>query len=114
MMLQILLVATGGFFGSILRFYISNKCDKHFIGTWIANVSGSIFLGVLLKLYLQGTIPEIIWLFLGVGFCGAYTTFSTFGNEVVQLLLAKKYRTAVRYSFSTFIVSVFIVAIVLI
>lgn len=113
MIFQVLLVAAGGFFGSMMRFFISNKTDKHFVGTWIANITGSIFLGILLKFYLQGTISENIWLFLGVGFCGAYTTFSTFGNETIQLIEAKKIRTALYYVVSSFVVSIGIVGLIL-
>ncbi|MEI3611577.1 fluoride efflux transporter CrcB [Pseudogracilibacillus sp. SO30301A] len=114
MIIQILLVATGGFFGSMLRFYISNKCHKHFIGTLIANVSGSILLGILLKYHLENAIPKSVWLILGIGFCGAYTTFSTFGNETIQLMEAKQFRSALLYVISTFFVSIGIVWSILI
>ncbi|MFD2129769.1 fluoride efflux transporter CrcB [Pseudogracilibacillus auburnensis] len=114
MMIQLLFVAIGGFFGSIIRFFISNRLNKHFFGTWIANISGSILLAILLRYYLTGTIPDYLWLLLGVGFCGAYTTFSTFGNETIQLLLAKKYQTAMYYVLSSFTLSIILVGIVLV
>lgn len=114
MIIQFLYVAIGGFFGSILRFFISNLCHKHFIGTWIANISGSISLAVLLHLYVSGTLPDFLWLLLGAGFCGAYTTFSTFGNETIQLLQAKKYWTAFYYVTSSLFISLLFVGLILV
>lgn len=107
------LVALGGFCGSITRFYISNKANQRLIGTWIANITGSIFLGLIFHFYLSNLISEQLWLFLGVGFCGAYTTFSTFGNETLQLILAKRYKVAAYYVLSSLMVALFFVFIIL-
>lgn len=95
--MTILLIAVGGFIGSILRFHISIKTKKHLLGTWIANVTGSIFLACVFHFYISGTISSAIWHFLGAGFSGAYTTFSTFSNETLLLLLEKKYVAAMKY-----------------
>src|SRR5690625_2167423 len=103
--MSILLVAAGGFIGSVMRFLLSVKANKHLIGTWIANISGSVLLAFLLHFYLHEAISENVWLFLGVGFCGAYTTFSTFGNETLFLILDKKYKRAVGYVSSSIITS---------
>lgn len=107
------LVAFGGFFGSMARFYIYEKANQRLIGTWIANITGSIFLAFIFHLYFSNLISEQLWLCLGVGFCGAYTTFSTFGNETLQLILAKRYGTAAGYVFSSLMVSLFFVVIIL-
>ena len=113
MILNFFLVAIGGGLGSMLRYFISMKCKKHFIGTWIANVSGSILLGFITRFYVDSILMEEIWLFIGVGFCGAYTTFSTFGHETIQLMLARKVTTALLYVLSSFVITIFFVSIIL-
>jgi len=114
MIASFLIVACGGFLGSILRFFISEMTNKHIIGTWFANISGSFLLGILLKYYLQGIASEAVWLFLGVGFCGAYTTFSTFGSETIQLIEKKKFGEAALYMISSFAIAIGSVVLVLI
>ncbi|MFD2045119.1 fluoride efflux transporter CrcB [Ornithinibacillus salinisoli] len=111
--MSFLFVAIGGFLGSILRFYIATKTNKHFVGTWIANITGSTILGFLFFFYHAEEISDGFWLFAGVGFCGAYTTFSTFGNETIQLLVDKKYRTALSYVVSSITVSIGVVVLTL-
>lgn len=108
-----LLVAFGGFIGSTIRYYISLKMNKHIIGTWIANITGSILLAMIVFIYNKDLISHLLWLFLGIGFCGSYTTFSTFGNEALTLIWEKRYQTAILYILSSFCLSLFFVSIVL-
>ncbi|GGB36258.1 chromosome condensation protein CrcB [Virgibacillus dakarensis] len=112
--MSFLSVAIGGFFGSILRFYISVKANKHLIGTWIANITGSILLAIAVYYQQDGLLTEWMWALFGVGFCGAYTTFSTFGNETLQLIFDKKYWTAAGYIAGSLAVSLLAVYLVLI
>jgi len=111
--MSIVLVAAGGFIGSVMRLFLSVKANKHFIGTWIANISGSVLLAFFLHFYLHEVISEDVWLFLGIGFCGAYTTFSTFGNETLLLILDKKIKKAIGYVSSSIITSLLCVWIIL-
>ena len=54
-------------------------------GTFVVNATGSLFLGVLTGLALYHAFPKTPKVILGTGFCGAYTTFSTFTFETVGL-----------------------------
>lgn len=112
--MNILLVAIGGFFGSIFRYHISLKTNKHVIGTWIANISGSLLLGVILRFHMTNQLSDWAWMLLGVGFCGAFTTFSTFGNETLELIFHKEYKRALLYIFSSLVISFVLVYISLV
>lgn len=54
-------------------------------GTFVINVTGSLVLGVIAGLALYQGLPGAPRAILGTGFCGAYTTFSTFTYESVRL-----------------------------
>jgi fluoride exporter len=85
-------VALGGAVGSALRLVLGTLIQQRAglafpVGTFVINVSGSLLLGFLLR-YAVATsamTPEIRGM-LTVGFCGGYTTFSTFSYEVAILL----------------------------
>lgn len=86
MILHGALVALGGFFGAIARFGISNWFKKRYsspfpIGTLFINLLGAFLLG-----FIIGKGANQLWqLLLGTGFMGAFTTFSTFKLENIQL-----------------------------
>lgn len=54
-------------------------------GTFTVNVAGSLILGVLLGIAAHRAVPATMVAALGTGFCGALTTYSTFGFETVRL-----------------------------
>ncbi|HEX9563596.1 MAG TPA: fluoride efflux transporter CrcB [Gemmatimonadaceae bacterium] len=89
--LQALLsVALGGAAGSVARYLIGGVIQRvgtgFPYGTLAVNVTGSFLLGVLMPVLLaRATAPEVR-LFLTIGFCGGYTTFSTFAYESTLLL----------------------------
>ena len=92
--LSILAIAIGGAFGSVSRFIVAREMGRllgNFLpyGTLIVNILGSLVLGWLATLFLdrQG-INSALRLGIAVGFLGAFTTFSTFSLESVQLLLS--------------------------
>jgi CrcB protein len=55
-------------------------------GTFVVNVTGSFLFGLITGLGLNHAFPKVPRVVLGTGFCGAYTTFSTFTFETVRLL----------------------------
>ena len=67
-------------------------------GTFVINVTGSFLLGVITGLALHHGLSRTSRIVLGTGFCGAYTTFSTFSFETVRLVeegaLAEAFRNA--------------------
>jgi fluoride exporter len=111
------LIGIGGSLGAAGRYLLGNfinkkKKSEHFpLGTWAINITGSFLLGILYKLHLTNEISDWMWLFVGVGFCGAYTTFSTFGYETITLLLSNKKILAGIYVLTSIIVSILTAAI---
>jgi CrcB protein len=90
-LVNVLLVALGGAIGSAARYlvgaFVANRFGPDFPwGTFIVNVSGSFFIGVILSLVGGGQLPAGARLFLAVGVMGGYTTFSTYSNETLQLV----------------------------
>ncbi|PFO08501.1 fluoride efflux transporter CrcB [Bacillus sp. AFS076308] len=97
-----LFVGIGGILGAIMRFqlgkWIAAKTSVAFpFGTFIINITGSFVLGFLAVLHLGKEISEWIWLLCGTGFLGAYTTFSTFGYETIQMLQKRETKNAALY-----------------
>ena len=85
--MNVWLVALGAALGAPLRWLIDNQVQSRWspvlpLGTLIANVLGSLILGFL-AYQLEPGSPAL--LLLGVGFCGALTTFSSFAWETLQL-----------------------------
>ncbi len=66
-------------------------------GTLAVNVTGSLLLGFIYA-FLEGTAVAPEWrLFAGIGFCGGYTTFSTFSYESIRLLQDGEWKGATAY-----------------
>lgn len=92
-MLKILLaIGSGSFLGGIARYLLSRGIQNLMIssfpfGTFWVNIAGSFLIGLFFGFSERGNLsnPELR-LFLTVGFCGGFTTFSTFSNENLALL----------------------------
>jgi len=104
-------VAIGAAAGGVSRYYLSlaiyQRLGANFPwGTLLVNVSGSLLLGFLMR-YALGT-PELsaeMRLLLTTGFCGGYTTFSTFSYETAMLLEDGQYERAAAYAFGSVLVA---------
>jgi len=79
----------------LLDAYIGSRFPAAFPrGTFLINVTGSLTLGLLTGLVVFGHGPAWPSAILGTGFCGAYTTFSTFTFESLRLMEDGQYRQA--------------------
>lgn len=79
-----------GMLGAPARYLVDGFVVDHTggelpVGTFVVNVTGSLFLGFLTGLVLYHAFPATPRTLLGTGFCGAYTTFSTFAYELIRL-----------------------------
>lgn len=99
-----LVIAVGGAMGALSRYtlgiWISNKWNQEFpMHTFLINITGAFLLGFLNILFIERLNVSPLWrLGIGVGFLGAFTTFSTFGNEVISLLEGGHLMTAGLYT----------------
>lgn len=106
-----LLVGFGGFIGATARFIVAHGVGALFetkcpLGTFVINVSGSFLLGVLGTLVAQKVMSnsEAMRLALGIGFLGAFTTFSTFEFETHALFDDGSWLTATTNVFASLFV----------
>jgi CrcB protein len=102
-MKQILLVFIGGGIGSALRFVIGKFLNSPISGipwgTFAANIAGSFIIGIVLGFALKyNSISANTILFLGVGFCGGFTTFSAFAYEIHVFLKAGDFTSFALYA----------------
>ena len=96
-------VAIGSAVGGVIRYLLGGAIQRALaasfpVGTLVINVTGSALLGFIFRYALEtpAVTPEIRAL-LGVGFCGGYTTFSTFSYETLTLLEDGDWRRAGLY-----------------
>ena len=108
-MINLILVATGGALGAVLRFILTNISKTLFessiYGTISVNIIGSFFIGYFITSNVGNKLSEnFINFFLIIGLLGSFTTFSAFSYEVLDLINSKKYVSTFAYIF----ISIFI------
>lgn len=101
MLKTILIVGAGGFLGSVSRYLTQVVVERYLHstfpwGTFVANIAGCFLIGLIYALSERGNLLSPEWrIFMTVGFCGGFTTFSSFAynnltmlseNNLVQLL----------------------------
>lgn len=97
--MSIFMVALGGALGAVCRYGISRlPIEANFpIATFITNLIGAFVIGFIAGVSEKNNVSEKMVLFLKTGFCGGFTTFSTFSLETVTLLNDGKYLTGGAY-----------------
>ena len=96
-MTKLLIIGMGGFFGAIARYGLSGLAHRAFgatfpYGTLAVNVVGCLLIGAVLYLVEDRTLlSPNMRMFLAVGCLGAFTTFSTFGYETLELIQDREF-----------------------
>jgi len=97
MLRSVLIVGLGGFIGTVMRFVISRYFQLHINSvfpwsTLLINILGSFLIGIIFGLSEKGDILSAEWrIFLTVGICGGFTTYSSFSNDSFILLQDKEF-----------------------
>ena len=103
MIKSMLLAGVGGFFGSCARYLVGRltagwAVTPFPIGTFAVNIIGCLLIGMLFGLAQRtNLVSQNINLLLITGFCGGFTTFSTFSNEIFILAQAKQWIVCATY-----------------
>ena len=111
MLKEIIAVFVGGGLGSVLRFLV-NKIEiiseNNFpYSTFISNFLGCFILGLVLGYFIKNENPNsILFVFLTIGLCGGFTTFSSFSNESLELIQNGEIFTFLTYSLSSLVVGI--------
>jgi CrcB protein len=96
------LIAAGGAVGSALRYLIGGAIQRSSasgfpVGTMFVNIAGCFLIGVFVRYLLNMQTSAELRALLIVGFCGGFTTFSTFSFETVGLIEGGEYARAATY-----------------
>lgn len=102
--MEYLFVAAGGMFGSLSRFIIGRSIAERVsttfpVGTFLINTGGALLLGIVTSIGLY----ENMYTLIGIGFLGAFTTFSTFMYEGFNLFRDNEKMNALVYILASFI-----------
>ena len=105
MIKNILLVGAGGALGSIARYLITclftylSICSE--LATLLVNIVGSFIIGLLIPVS-----QSPLYLLLAIGFCGGFTTFSTFSAQAFQMMQSGQRLSAIVYILASVLISI--------
>jgi fluoride exporter len=108
----IVAVAFGGAIGSVARYLVAIGAGKIFginfpWGILIINVTGSFLIGAFAGLFAtKWDLPQAVRIFLTVGICGGYTTFSTFSLDSYSLMERGQLGAALSYMIGSLVLSI--------
>jgi len=102
-----LLVGVGGIAGALARHLVGSRVEGTAMDTLAVNVFGSFALGVVVSAPVDGTVA----LAVGTGFCGAFTTFSSFAFETVRLFETGQRRRATATAVGNLVAALLAVAV---
>ncbi|MBQ9983003.1 MAG: fluoride efflux transporter CrcB [Lachnospiraceae bacterium] len=110
-MLNIIMVGLGGFVGAVCRYLIGlipiNEVTVFPIKTFMINIVGCIVIGIITVVATRNnTLNPQLLLFLKVGVCGGFTTFSTFALETAELIKNGNALVALAYMLGSVLVGV--------
>ncbi|WP_010570042.1 fluoride efflux transporter CrcB [Leptospira broomii] len=117
MFLSYFLVAIGGAAGSVLRYVVQISAIRHGAatfptGTFIVNITGSVLIGLIYAISeRENFVSPEIRILLASGFCGGFTTFSTFSHESLALLRANQIPLFLLYSLGSFFLCILAAAL---
>ncbi len=113
MLRVILFIGAGSFVGGVARYLLSHVVQTNVVsgfpwGTMVVNVLGCFFIGLLYGLFERGSLMNSdLRMFLTTGFCGGFTTFSTFMHENYALLSDENFVQFSAYSVMSFGIGLF-------
>lgn len=109
--MNIYALAIAGALGTLCRYEVGKilSFQNYPIATLFVNTLGSLFLGFLFFKY--ATNNQQLYVFLGIGFCGGFTTFSTFSLDLFKMIQSENYLQFTSYLFLSIILGIVAVMI---